>query len=144
MEGLKAKVSADYLDAFKNRNTIKKNLLGVIKGEIQTKEKLSGASELSDADVLSIINKSYKNITETLSKIGENAELQEEAKVLEAYLPKQMSIEEISAALVEIVNETGATSAKDTGKIMGVFNKKFPGQFNGKDVSASVNKYFNA
>ena len=142
MEGIKEKINADFIEAFKSKDSVKKNLLGVIRGEIQTKEKAPGATQLTDAEVMAVISKSYKNITETLAQVGSNAELEAEAKVLEAYLPKQLTIEEISSELEKIVVEVGATSARDTGKIMGAFNKKFAGQFNGKDVSACVGKYF--
>ena len=111
MEGIKEKINADFIEAFKSKDSVKKNLLGVIRGEIQTKEKAPGATQLTDAEVMAVISKSYKNITETLGQVGSNAELEAEAKILEAYLPKQLTIEEISSELVNIVVEVGATGA---------------------------------
>ena len=61
-----------------------------------------------------------------------------QVKVMEAYLPKQMSPEELEAALKEIIAETGATSGKDMGKVMGVASKKLAGLAEGRAISATV------
>ena len=58
--------------------------------------------------------------------------------VMEAYLPKQMTAEELEAALKEIIAETGATSGKDMGKVMGVASKKLAGLAEGRAISAKV------
>ena len=57
---------------------------------------------------------------------------------MEAYLPKQMTPEELEAALRAIIAETGATSAKDMGKVMGVATKRLAGQAEGRVISAKV------
>ena len=61
-----------------------------------------------------------------------------QVKVMEAYLPKQMTPEELEAALKEIIAETGATSGKDMGKVMGVASKKLAGLAEGRAISAKV------
>ena len=58
--------------------------------------------------------------------------------VMEKYLPKQMSAEELEAALKEIIAETGAMSGKDMGKVMGVASKKLAGLAEGRAISAKV------
>ena len=58
--------------------------------------------------------------------------------VMETYLPKQMSAEELEAAIKEIIAETGATSGKDMGKVMGVASKKLAGLAEGRAISAKV------
>ena len=57
---------------------------------------------------------------------------------MEAYLPKQMTPEELEAALKEIIAETGATSSKDMGKVMGVASKKLAGLAEGRAISTKV------
>ena len=57
---------------------------------------------------------------------------------MEKYLPKQMSAEELEAALKEIIAEVGATSGKDMGKVMGVASKKLAGLAEGRAISAKV------
>ena len=61
-----------------------------------------------------------------------------EAKVIEEYLPKQMTEAELEAELKNIIAEVGATSAKDMGKVMGVASKKLAGRAEGKAISAKV------
>ena len=61
-----------------------------------------------------------------------------EAAVIEEYLPKQLSDEELTARLKEIIAQTGATSAKEMGKVMGVASKALAGQADGKVISAKV------
>ncbi|WP_312191499.1 GatB/YqeY domain-containing protein [Sphingobacterium sp.] len=62
----------------------------------------------------------------------------EEEKVIEAYLPKQLSKEEVEAIIKTIVAETGASSIKDMGKVMGAANQKLAGQADGKTISEVV------
>jgi uncharacterized protein len=111
---LKNKISADYMTAFKEKNTVAKNLLSVIKGEIQTIEKNVGG-ELSDEDVIKILQKSAKSLKEMVASGSEQAK--EELAIIESYLPKQMSKEEITQKVTELVN-SGITQ-------MGAIMKEF-------------------
>ena len=61
-----------------------------------------------------------------------------QVKVIEAYLPKQLSAEELEARLKEIIARTGATSGKDMGKVMGVASKELAGLAEGRAISAKV------
>jgi uncharacterized protein YqeY len=58
--------------------------------------------------------------------------------VIESYLPKQLSDEELTAALKEVIAETGAADAKDTGKVMGIASKKLAGLADGRTIAAKV------
>ena len=115
---LKEKISADYMSAFRNKNTVAKNLLSVIKGEIQTLEKNAGAENLSDEEVTKILNKTVKSLKETQSKFP-SAQTAEELFIVESYLPKQMSETEIVSKIQELV-EGGAGNIAD---IMRAFAK---------------------
>jgi uncharacterized protein len=64
----------------------------------------------------------------------------EELEVIERYLPKAMSPDELEAAVRKIVEQTGATSMKDMGKVMGMANKEFAGRADGAAISAMVKK----
>ncbi len=61
-----------------------------------------------------------------------------EAAVIEEYLPRQLSEEELVAELKKIIEQTGATSAKEMGKVMGVASKALAGRADGKAISAKV------
>lgn len=98
---LREKINTDYMTAFKEKNTVAKNLLSVIKGEIQTVEKNIG-SELSDEDVIKILQKSAKSLREMVDSGSEQAK--EELVIVESYLPKQMSKDEVTQKVTELVN----------------------------------------
>lgn len=103
---LKEKIYADYMSAFRNKNTVAKNLLSVIKGEIQTIEKNNGTENLSDDEVTKILNKTVKSLKETNASFP-SEQTAEELFIVESYLPKQMNEEEIKAKINELV-EGGA------------------------------------
>lgn len=113
---LKETISKDYMIAFKERNTVAKNLLSVIKGEIQTIEKNTGVDCMSDEDVQKILNKTAKSLKEVIATNGdEESKLQ--LTIVETYLPKQLSREEI----VVIVKELVSNGATNVGAIMKAF-----------------------
>jgi uncharacterized protein len=113
---LKEKISKDYMIAFKEKNTVSKNLLSVIKGEVQTVEKNKSVENLSDEDVMKILTKTAKSLKETISLTNdEKSKL--ELEILEGYLPKLMSKEEVSQMVSELVN-SGVTQ-------MGAIMKEF-------------------
>jgi uncharacterized protein YqeY len=114
---LKTKINADYLVAFKSKNVIAKNVLSVVKGEIQTIEKNTGSSNLSDEEVIKILNKTAKSLKETISLSGDQKSIQE-LEIVESYLPTQMSDEEITRKISEVIS-TGATNI---GMIMKEFS----------------------
>ena len=98
---LKERISADYLAAFKSKDSVAKNLLSVIKGEIQTIEKNTGIQNMSDEDVTKILNKTVKSLKETL-QASDSVDAKLELSIVEAYLPKQMSKDEIFAKVTEL------------------------------------------
>ena len=116
MGTLKERISADYMSAFKAKNTVAKNLLSVIKGEIQTIEKNTGVETLSDEEITKILNKTVKSLNETLKSLapvdGKGEDIVQacaELAIIECYLPKQMSRDEITEKVTEIVN-SGVTN----------------------------------
>lgn len=113
---LKEKINADYMSAFKAKNVIAKNLLSVIKGEIQTQEKNAGVETLSDEEVTKILNKTVKSLKETQSKFPSD-QVTEELAIVEAYLPKQMTETEIVTKIQELID----AGASNLGEIMKAF-----------------------
>lgn len=104
---IKEQINKDYMTAFKAKNTVAKNLLSVVKGEIQTIEKNTGVENMSDEDVLKILTKTSKSLKEMVATGNEQAK--EELSIIEAYLPKQMSKEEVTSKVTELVN-SGVTN----------------------------------
>ena len=116
-----------------------------IKGEILL-FKTSGAAvgEVTDGDVLKMIQKLIKQRRESAEQYAAagRQELADnelaEAAVMEKYLPKQLSAEEVKVKVQEIIAETGATSIKDMGKVMGAANKALAGLSDGRTISTIV------
>lgn len=100
---LKEKINADFMNALKSKNVVAKNILSVVKGEIQTIEKNIGSENLSDIEVTKILTKNAKSLKETISMANDEKSKLELA-IVEVYLPKQMSKEEVTAKVTELVN----------------------------------------
>jgi len=113
---LKAKISADYIKAFKEKNALGKSLLGTIKGEIQTIEKNQVVENLSDEEVTKILNKFAKNLRENI-KLASDEKSKAELIVIESYLPKNLSAEEIQSKIDGLV----ASGVKNMGQLMKEF-----------------------
>ena len=99
---------------------------------------------LGDAEVLGILQKMIKQRQESVEmyKKGGRADLvkqeEEEIAVISAYLPKQMSDAEVTAAIEAAIAETGAAGIKDMGKVIGILRGKYAGQMDMAKASALV------
>ena len=119
-------------------------LRGVKKEFLEAKTAKGANGELSDDPATKIMVKMVKQRKESAKIYEENnrPELAQnelaEAAVIEEYLPKQLSEEELVAELKAIIAETGATGPKEMGKVMGVATKRLAGRAEGKVVSAKV------
>jgi uncharacterized protein len=114
---LKEKINLDFIKAFKEKKTDLKSLLGTIKGEIQTTEKNLMVENLSDEDVIKILNKFAKNCKENI-RLANDEKSKVELEIIEAYLPKQLSAEEIQSKIEALV----ASGVKNIGQIMKEFS----------------------
>jgi uncharacterized protein YqeY len=120
---LKEKINADYMKAFKEKNTVKKNLLSVVKSEITTIEKNTSVENLSDADVTKILNKTAKSLNETIKSLTSTDYSESllqacvELTIIQCYLPTLMSKEEVDAK----VNELVTSGITQIGSIMKEF-----------------------
>ena len=138
-------VSNDIKEAMKAKDKVRLETLRNIKKYFIEAKTAPGANDtLEDDAALKILQKLAKQGTESANLYTETGreDLAEEelaqVRVIEGYLPKQMSPEELEAALKEIIAEVGATSAKDMGKVMGTASKKLAGKADGKAISAVV------
>ena len=138
-------VSADIKAAMLARDKVRLEALrGVKKEFLEAKTAKGGDGELADDAAMKILVKMVKQRKESAAIYVEQnrPELAEEelaqAAVIESYLPKQLSEEELTAALKAIIEKVGATSAKDMGKVMGTATKELAGKADGKAISAKV------
>lgn len=139
------KVSEDIKNAMKAKDKVAlETLRNVKKFFIEAKTAPGANDTLADADALKILQKLAKQGKDSADiYLQQNREDLADAelaqvKVIESYLPKQLSVEELEAALKEIIAEVGATDAKDIGKVMGVASKKLAGIAEGRAISAKV------
>lgn len=138
-------ISEDIKKAMLAREKVRLEALRGVKKEFLEAKTAKGANgELSDDTATKIMVKMVKQRKESAKIYEENnrPELARnelaEAAVIEEYLPKQLSEEELVAELKAIIAETGATGPKEMGKVMGVATKRLAGRAEGKIVSAKV------
>ncbi len=138
-------VSADIQAAMKARDKVRLEALRGAKKEFLEAKTAPGANgELTDEQAIKILTKMVKQRKESARIYVENSrqELADnelaEATVLEEYLPKQLSPEELEAELKAIIAEVGATSPKEMGKVMGVATKKLAGRADGRAIQGVV------
>ncbi len=146
---LTEQIQEDMKSAMKEKNQAKLAAVRAIKSEI-LKEQTSGkGGEVTDADVLKIIQKMVKQRSESIDiykQQGRQDLVDEENAQLDfikCYLPKQMSEAEVEAVIVRIVAETGAASIKDMGKVMKAANAELAGKADGKMVADKVKAALN-
>jgi len=139
------RISEDIKEAMKARDKVKLDALrGIKKNFLEAKTAPGADGELTDEAAQKIMQKMVKQGKDSATIFAEQnrPELAEEelaqVKVIEAYLPKQMSAEELEAAVKAIIAETGANGAKDMGKVMGVATKKLAGLADGRAISSLV------
>ena len=141
-------ISEDIKSAMKARDKVRLETLRNIKKVFLEAKTAPGANDtLADADALKIISKLAKQGKETATTYTQagrqdlaDAELAQ-VEVLESYLPKQLSQEEIEAEVKKkIIAEVGATSMKEMGKVMGTASKQLAGKADGRVISEIVKK----
>jgi uncharacterized protein YqeY len=138
-------ISEDIKAAMKARDKVRLETLRNIKKVFLEAKTAPGANDtLADADALKIIAKLAKQGKETAKTYSDagrqdlaDAELAQ-VEVLESYLPKQLSQEEIEAEVKKIIAEVGATSMKEMGRVMGTASKQLAGKADGRVISEIV------
>ena len=140
-------VSKDIVAAMKAKDKVRLEALRNIKKVFIEAKTAPGANDtLDNAVALKILQKLAKqgNDSAALYKSQNRADLAEaelaQVAVIESYLPKPLSLEEIESAVEDIISQTGATSIKDIGKVMGASNKQLAGRADGKTISDIVKK----
>ena len=141
-------VSKDIVAAMKAKDKVRLEALRNIKKFFIEAKTAPGASDtLDDAVALKILAKLAKQGRDTAALYHEQnrpdlAEEEEaQAKVIEEYLPKALTPEELETEVKAIIAQVGATSAKDMGKVMGVASKQLAGRADGRAISTLVKQF---
>jgi uncharacterized protein len=144
---MRDKINADLKEAMKAGEKDRVGTLRLINAAIKSADieaRPSGKDKITDADILSVLAKMIKQRRDSVEQFtkGGRQDLADketaEIKVIEAYLPKQMSEAEAKAAIAAVLKETGAASPKDMGRVMGALKAKYAGQMDFGKASAMV------
>lgn len=143
---LKDKIKGDLITAMKSKDKLKVDTLRLLNSSIKNME-INNRKELNDEEVQQIVGKEIKKRKEAIVEYekGNRLDLAEkekkEAEMLLVYLPEQMSEEEIRNIVQKSIEEVGASSKKDMGKVMGKVMPQFKGRADGTVVNKIVNEF---
>ncbi|MBR4850743.1 MAG: GatB/YqeY domain-containing protein [Tidjanibacter sp.] len=143
---LEQQIQNDIAAAMKARNQVKLDALRAVKSAILIAKTAGAGIELTDADIVKIMQKQVKQRRESAEMYTSagRPELAEaelaQAAAIEEYLPKQFTPEELEANLRALMAELGVDSPQQMGKVMGVATKKFAGLADGRAISEMVKK----
>jgi uncharacterized protein len=142
---LEQKIMAEMKDAMKSKNEATLRGLRAVKAEIiKAKTEPGAGGEVSEEKEISLLQKMMKQRKDSLEIYQQQnrpdlaQKEQEEMAVIEKFLPKQLTQEELRNELQQVITETGASSPADMGKVMGAANKNLAGRADGKTISAMV------
>jgi uncharacterized protein YqeY len=140
---LKERLNEDMKQAMKDKDKMRLSAIRMLRGAIRDRE-INQRIELDDNGVIEVLSNQIKKRKESVEQFKaanrddlvqqESAEL----KVLEAYLPEQLSVDELKALIEKVILEIGATSARDMGKVMSVIMPQVKGKADGKIISQLV------
>ncbi len=130
--------------AMRAKDKVRLSTLRDIKSKIMVEATAASGQEITDAVVLKICMKLHKQRKETYALYKEQGredlakEEREQAEIIETFLPKMLSKDEIRAEVIETIKSIGASGPQDMGKCMGVLTKKLAGKADGKLISSIV------
>lgn len=142
---LQEQLKEDMKIAMRDKDVVARDTIRFLNSAIKQIE-VDERRALDDNDLIKLIQKAIKQRNESIEqfKLASRDDLVDaetaQLKVLEKYLPKQLSDEELEAKIKDIISATGATSIKDMGKIMGVASKDLAGIADGKRINEAVKK----
>ena len=137
------RLNSDMKDAMKSQDKEKLAVLRMVKGAMQLEE-ISKKQELNDEDVIGVIAKQIKTRKESIVEFekGNRADLvektQAEIKILETYMPEQLSEEEVNKIIDDAIEQVNPQAPSDMGKVMGIVTPKLKGRADMSSVSKMV------
>lgn len=146
MSDLSQQITEDMKSAMREKNTIALNTIRMLKSAVKNAaiEKGGADAELDEGEIIAVIRKEVKKRQDSIEQYeaADRKELadkeREEIVVLEAYLPQPLSAEEVEKLVDEAIAETGASSRKEMGQVMGLLNQRAAGRVDGKTLSQAV------
>lgn len=140
---LKDRLTDDLKEAMKNKEQVRKSVVTLIRAGIKQCE-VDTRQELTDEDIISLISKQLKQRKDALvdfekaNRTDLIEQTNQEIAILENYLPEQLDDVELKEIITKVVEEVGATSMKDMGKVMAKTVSLVQGRADGKRINAMV------
>lgn len=142
---LEEQITTALKAAMRAKDSLQLESLRAIKSALLlAKTQSGGSAQLTEDDEIKLLQKLVKQRKESASifRAQNRVDLAEpeeaQAQVIEAFLPEQLSEQEVSAVIDQIIGEVGASSMKDMGKVMGMANQKMAGKADGKTIAMLV------
>ena len=142
---LKEKLAEDLKNSMKNKDTVRKNTVQLVRSGILQFEK-DNKVVLDDDGVIDVIAKELKQRRDSLPEFEKSGrddlieKLHREMEVLMEYLPKQLTEDELTEIIKAAIEQTGASSVKDMGKVMGIVTKQTKGRADAKLIGVLAKK----
>lgn len=136
-------LQADMITAMKNRDKDTLAVVRMLKASVQNAQ-IEGDHDLTPDEEVAVMSREYKQRKESLEEFQKAGrqdlidKTNNELKVVEKYMPKQLSADDVKKIVTETVQQVGAASMKDFGKVMGAVMPKVKGQADGKLVNQTV------
>ena len=143
MEDPRPKLQEALKDAMKTKDNVRRDVIRLTQSAIKQVE-IDTRKELTPEEVVTILQKEVKTRRETIDELKgagraeSAAEAEAELKIVESFLPQMMSREEITALVKQAIADTGATNAKEMGKVMGKLMPQVKGRADGGLVNQVV------
>lgn len=140
---IKDQLKNDLKDAMRSKDTQRRDIIRGLQAAIKQKE-IDGQKELDDSAILKVLQAEAKKRNESIEayQAAERADMvkseQAELEIIQSYLPKQLSREELAVIVKAVIAETGASSTKEIGKVMPQVMKRVQGQADGKLINEIV------
>lgn len=137
------RLDAELKEALRSRDELRLSVIRMIKASLKNKS-IEKMSPLTDDDVISVLSSMAKQRRESIEQFNAagRTELakkeEEELKIIQSYLPEQLSLEELDAIILAAIKESSATSPNDIGKVMKIVIPKIKGAADGKIVNQRV------
>ena len=151
MSQLRAEISENMKQAMRDKDALTLSTLRLISAALKDKdiEKRVEGTEVTDADVLTVLQKMLKQREESLKTYRDAGrddladQEQGEIEVINRYMPKQLGADELDKAIDAAIAESGATSGRDMGKVIAILKDKYAGQINMGEASGKVKSKLN-
>ncbi|WP_096270627.1 GatB/YqeY domain-containing protein [Paucisalibacillus globulus] len=146
---LLSQLNDDMKQAMKNKDKERLSVIRMVKASLQNESIKLGKSELSEDEDLTILSRELKQRKDSLQEFKSAGredlveKLEMEIKIIQEYMPEQLSDEELSVIVQEAIQETGASSKKDMGKVMSAVMPKVKGKADGSKINKLVQEHLN-